>query len=135
MPTRQMKQHWVISAVFLLLASSVCGAGDLAWLDSYNVEWDSQSSNSAGSMPLGGGNLGLNVWAENNEVLFYIGCPDSYDEQAVLRKLGRIRLTFTPNPFTKKFKQTLDLRRSTVTIEGVNEKDQPFKLELWVDAF
>ena len=130
-----MEQHWVISAVFLLLVSSICGAGNLAWLDSYNVEWDSQSSNSAGSMPLGGGNLGLNVWVENNDVLFYIGCPDSYDEQAVLRKLGRIRLTFTPNPFTKKFKQSLDLLGSTVTIEGVNEKDQPFKLELWVDAF
>ena len=86
-------------------------------------------------MPLGGGNLGLNVWAENNDVLFYIGSPDSYDENAVLRKLGRIRLTFTPNPFAVKFKQTLDLRSSTVTIEGVDEKQQKFQLELWVDGF
>ena len=126
---------WLACPVFLLFASAVSGAQDLAWLDDYTIEWDSQSSSSAGSMPLGGGELGLNVWAENADVLFYIGSPDSFDEDAILRKLGRIRLTFTPNPFAKGFKQSLDLRRSTITIEGVGESDQRFTLELWVDAF
>lgn len=33
--------------------------------DSYNVVWTTQSRNSSESTPLGGGGLGLNVWAEN----------------------------------------------------------------------
>jgi hypothetical protein len=33
--------------------------------DSYDVVWNTQSENSAGSMPLGGGDIGLNAWAEN----------------------------------------------------------------------
>ena len=33
--------------------------------DSYNVVWTTQSRNSSESMPLGGGDLGLNVWVEN----------------------------------------------------------------------
>lgn len=32
---------------------------------SYDVSWTSQSAHSAGSMPLGGGDIGLNAWAEN----------------------------------------------------------------------
>lgn len=49
-------------------------------LQTYNVEFTSQSENAGDSMPVGGGNLGLNVWAENDEVLFYIGSTDSLDE-------------------------------------------------------
>jgi hypothetical protein len=49
-------------------------------LDSYNVVWDSQSSNPSESMPVGGGDIGLNVWVENNELLFYIGRSGTFDE-------------------------------------------------------
>jgi hypothetical protein len=41
-------------------------------LNQYNVVWTSQSKNSAQSMPVGGGDVGLNVWVENNELFFYI---------------------------------------------------------------
>ncbi|MEO5996920.1 MAG: DUF5703 domain-containing protein [Chitinophagaceae bacterium] len=37
----------------------------------YSVSWTSQSKNSSESMPCGGGDIGLNVWVENGEVLFY----------------------------------------------------------------
>ena len=33
--------------------------------DAYNVVWTTQSKNSSESMPLGGGDIGLNVWVEN----------------------------------------------------------------------
>lgn len=33
-----------------------------AEIDRYNVEWDTPSENSAGSMPLGNGELGANLW-------------------------------------------------------------------------
>jgi len=47
--------------------------GDLAWLEQYNIVWTSQSSTSGDSMPVSGGDIGLNVWMENNELMFYIG--------------------------------------------------------------
>jgi hypothetical protein len=31
----------------------------------YDTVWTTQSNNSADSMPVGGGDVGLNVWAEN----------------------------------------------------------------------
>ena len=34
--------------------------------------WTSQSENSAGSMPCGGHDVGMNVWVENGDVLFYL---------------------------------------------------------------
>src|SRR5687767_1930632 len=33
-------------------------------LDRYNVEWTSPSRDASGSMPLGNGDIGLNVWVE-----------------------------------------------------------------------
>ena len=44
--------------------------------------WTTQSANSSESMPLGGGDVGLNVWVEGDELLFYICRSGSYDEQA-----------------------------------------------------
>ena len=37
-------------------------------LKSYNVIWESQSTGSEESMPLGGYDTGCNVWAENNSI-------------------------------------------------------------------
>jgi hypothetical protein len=34
----------------------------------YDTVWTTQSNNSAGSMPVGGGDVGLNVWAEAGTV-------------------------------------------------------------------
>ena len=38
-------------------------------LDACNVVWDSPSTNSLGSMPLGNGDIGVNVWTEPNHNL------------------------------------------------------------------
>jgi hypothetical protein len=40
-------------------------------LSKYNVVWDTPSEDSFGSMPLGNGDIGLNVWVEKNgDILF-----------------------------------------------------------------
>ena len=41
-------------------------------LDKYNVVWTSQSLNSSESMPCGGHDIGMNVWVEKGEFLFYL---------------------------------------------------------------
>jgi hypothetical protein len=35
-------------------------------LDQYNVVWDSPSRDASGSMPIGNGDLGANVWVEES---------------------------------------------------------------------
>jgi hypothetical protein len=42
------------------------------WIDQYNITWTSQSRNSSESMPVGGGDIGCNVWVENGDILFYM---------------------------------------------------------------
>ena len=48
-------------------------SGDLNWLEQYNVVWTTQSTNSGESMPCSGGDIGLNVWVETDELLVYMG--------------------------------------------------------------
>ena len=55
-------------------------------------------------MPLSGGDLGLNVWVEGDDLLFYIGHPDSRIENEKLVKLGRVRMTLSPSPFKRNFR-------------------------------
>ena len=121
-----------IAILFSLWLSGEAWAQKSRDLSNYNIVWDSQSQDSRGSMPVGGGNIQLNAWAENNEILIYLGSTDSYLESASqLAKLGRVRLSFSSNPFKKVFQQKLDLAKSEVVFTG----DNGFKLTLWVDVY
>ena len=94
---------------------------DLAWLVQSNVIWDSPSKDSFGSMPLGNGDVGLNVWAEEGgDLLFYISKADAFDANHVNRKLGRVRVSLKPNPFAAglPFRQTLDLPRRPLLVRA-----------------
>ncbi|MGG6712979.1 UNVERIFIED_CONTAM: hypothetical protein ITH36_25590, partial [Salmonella enterica subsp. enterica serovar Weltevreden] len=57
-----------------------------------NITWTSPSKNSGESMPCGGGDIGLNVWSEGGDVLFYMARSGTFDENNSLLKLGRVRL-------------------------------------------
>ena len=79
--------------------------------EQYNLKWTSQSRNSGESMPCGGGDVGLNVWVENGDLLFYISRSGVFDENNVFPKLGRVRVRLSPNPFEAggSFQQELNL--------------------------
>jgi hypothetical protein len=99
----------------------------------YNVEWNSPGKDFTDSMPIGNGDIGLNVWVEpNGDLLFLIGKTDAFDENSTLLKLGRIRVRFTPNPFSNDtfFRQTLHLDRSEITID----QGGWLSIRIWVDA-
>lgn len=107
----------------------------LTRLELYNVSWNSPSGNSKGSMPLGNGDIGLNVWVENGgDLLFYIGKTDAWSERVHnpdgLLKVGLLRFHFERNPFAgQQFRQTLNLRKSRIEItSGENH------IKVWVDA-
>ena len=97
-----------------------------------NVVWDSASTGPNGSMPLGNGEVGLNLWVEKEgDLLFYVARTDAWSECSRLLKLGRVRLHFTPNPFTTNtsFRQTLSLRKGRVEIVAGS-----LSLAVFVDA-
>jgi hypothetical protein len=118
---------------FLVLALfTVKGAvAQIPTLKDYNVIWNSPSKNSSESMPCGGGDIGLNVWVENGDILFYLSRTGAFDENNQFLKLGRVRVTLSNNPFTgADFKQELRLKEGAVHISGAGTK-----VVLWVDVF
>ncbi|MEN0057170.1 MAG: DUF5703 domain-containing protein, partial [Mucilaginibacter sp.] len=104
-------------------------------IEKYNVTWSSQSQNSSESMPCGGGDIGLNVWVEKGELLFYIARSGTFDENNAMLKLGRVRVKLSPNPFdSKDFKQQLNLQNGSVLISGKSGKLET-QIRLWVDVY
>lgn len=101
-----------------------------------NLVWTSQSTSSSESMPCGGGDIGLNVWAENDELFFYISRSGTFDENNTLLKQGRVRLKLSPNPFDTgaTFKQELVLNEGYVQITGKKGK-LITTVKIWVDVF
>ena len=100
-------------------------------LGQYNVVWKTQSKNSSESMPVGGHDIGCNVWVENGSIYYYFGRSNSFDENNALLKSGRIKIDIDPNPFVD-FRQELKLSNGTVQISGENG-DLKVKTRLWVE--
>lgn len=107
---------WLLLCVFLLLftqTSSAAGnkkksdsAGTiLNYLKDYNVVWQEAGGGPQASMPLGNGDIGLNVWTQQNgDLFFYISKTDAWGTDirnrddwnkigGVLMKLGQIRIS------------------------------------------
>ena len=81
-------------------------------LSSYNVRWDSPSTDSMDSMPLSGRHgAGANVWVQDGSIWLYLGHSSAFDENSALLKLGGLRITpeagLLADPAS--FQQELDL--------------------------
>lgn len=106
-------------------------------LEKYNVLWNTQSLNSSESMPLGGGDIGLNVWMENGDILFYLSRSGTFDENNQFLKLGRVRIQMKPNIFLEndcQFSQELKLHDGYVQIKG-KKRGKEVTVNLWVNVF
>jgi hypothetical protein len=112
------------------------GIHSITTLDDCNVIWDSPSKNSLGSMPAGNGDIGINLWVEENgDLLFYLSKTDAWSENARLLKLGKVRLSLSPNPFKtgNPFTQELILKDGVIQIEA-GEGEDKVEIDVWVDA-
>ena len=66
------------------------------------VEWRSPSDSSAGSLPLGNGDIGMNVWQDaNGDVAFYISKSDAWDSHGELIKVGLVRICVDSEDFRR----------------------------------
>ena len=124
-----MKRH--LFSALLCLAGFATGA--YGQPSSGDVVWDSPGKNFRDSMPIGNGDLGLNVWTEQNgDLVFLVGKDDAWTENAQLVKLGRIRVKISPNPFADApgFRQELNLAEGQIQISDAAGD----RMIIWVDA-
>jgi hypothetical protein len=103
-------------------------------IDQDNVVWHGSSPDASGSMPCGGGDIGLNVWVEKGDLLFYFGQSGSFDENNALLKGGRIRVRLRPNPLDGEVRQELVLRDGSVLVSG-KAGGVTVRFRVWVDVF
>lgn len=117
---------------YLFLLVTLLAKAQIPLLNNYNPIWHTQSNNSSEPMPLGGGDIGMNVWVEKGDLYFYFSRSGTFDEHNTLLKLGRVKVSLTPNPFqdNEGFHQELVLKDGYVTITQNNSK-----IKLWVDVF
>lgn len=80
----------------------------------------------------GGGDIGMNVWVENDDVLFYFSCSGFFDENNCLLKQGWFCVRFILNFFVGMvfFWQILYFNDGYVSVSSDN-----VILIIWVDVF
>jgi alpha-L-fucosidase 2 len=121
------------------LALSACARkfDNFGELSRYDVAWDRPGSGSKDSMPLGNGDISLNVWSENEtgSVCFYIGKTDAWDETGRLLKIGKVRVKIEPNPFAegRPFRQKLSVRDAAVEVTA-GDGAAAVSFRVWADA-
>jgi alpha-L-fucosidase 2 len=131
---------WPLLAVLAIALASSCvreGRYDpLKNLEKYDVTWDSPSRDAWGTMPIGNGDIGINVWVDEKGALsLYIGKTDLWGDNCRLLKLGRVRFKINPNPYlqSKAFHQTLRLQDASIEIR-YGEGEASVQARVWVDA-
>ncbi len=131
-----MKKRILILALFTasLFYNSSQTLGQIPNLKQCNVIWDSPSVNSSGSMPIGNGDVGMNVWVEENgDLLFFISKTDSWSDAGRLLKLGQVRVRLNPSLAARPFRQELQLENGQIIIKS-GAGSSAIKLRLWIDA-
>src|SRR5579859_648263 len=134
----------LLSTVLLSVTPGARAQYPTSELDACNIDWTEPGPHSSASMPIGNGDIGLNVWVEpGGDLLFYIAKTDAWGAETrpewdswmktggVLMKLGAIRVSMSPSPLAHgaPFRQTLRLRQGEIVItEGSTH------LRIWVDA-
>lgn len=104
-------------------------------LKAFNVVWDSPSINSSGSMPMGNGDIGANVWVEKTGYLhILISKTDAFSDIGRLLKIGKIIVKIDTNLFSPtSFSQTLDIEAGIIHIKS-QKGNNTLQLDCWIDA-
>ena len=103
-------------------------------MSDYNICWDSQGKSSADSMPVGGHDVGCNVWVQDDQICIFLSLSGSFDENGTMLKLGRVRIWLqNKRIFQKNFRQILELENGGIRIEA-GEDGEKVSFLIWVDV-
>lgn len=86
----------------------------------YNPVWTIPGADASGSMPIGNGVVGANVWVDaGGDVVLLLSRTDAWSETDRLLKLGRVRVHLEPSPFTGPgFRQELRLAEGRIEVSA-----------------
>ena len=110
--------------LFVLLFSAKYSQAQTSQPDNikrYNIQWQTPSKDSNGSMPIGNGDIGLNAWVDTSgRICFYISKTDSWDENGRLVKIGKVSVTSEPSVVFQgsEFSQELDLLTGAILMHS-----------------
>ena len=122
-------KHITILGFLVILEFLVLSTASAADYKPKDYVWTTQSRNSSESMPCGGHDIGMNVWVEDGDVLFYVSQSGWFDENNTLLKAGRWRIHFDDKPAAGTFEQRLCLDDGAVYITLGD-----MKIRLWADV-
>src|SRR3984957_4155697 len=132
---RMRRLNQIKCLLFLLLAIPAMAGPH--WTAPCDVVWTTPSKNAAGSMPLGNGEVGINLWVEENgDLNFYISRSDSFSEISRLLKVGQVRVAISPNPFVTgaRFEQRLHLHDGVCEITA-GEGASRVQIRVFIDPY
>ena len=124
--------HPRLTVLLLVFLPLIVSAQESNFAASNDVTWNSLGTNENSSLPLGNGDVALNVWTgQNGDIVLLLAKADAWSENGQLLKLGRVRITLTPNPFIAPaaVTQTLKLELGEVQIQAGQSVAR-----IWVDA-
>ena len=122
-------KHIAILGFLVILEFLVPSAASAADYKPKDYVWTTQSRNSSESMPCGGHDIGMNVWVEDGDVLFYVSQSGWFDDNNTLLKAGRWRIHFDDQPAVGTFEQRLCLDDGAIYITLGD-----MKIRLWADV-
>lgn len=122
-------KHITILGFLVILEILILSTASAADYKPKDYVWTTQSRNSSESMPCGGHDIGMNVWVEDGDVLFYVSQSGWFDENNTLLKAGRWRIHFDDQPAVGTFEQRLCLNDGAVYITLGD-----MKIRLWADV-
>ena len=116
----------------LFLAAMRLFAQQSNFMEQNDVTWNFLGTNENDSMPLGNGDVALNVWTEQNgDIVLLLAKSDAWSENGQLLKLGRVRVKLKPNPFVASASITQTLKLETGEVQLRAGKNI---VRIWVDA-
>jgi hypothetical protein len=125
-----MKPKFILLQMVLAAVGLFAQAADL--VERNDVTWNSLGTNENNSMPIGNGDIALNVWTEQNgDIVLLLAKSDAWSENGQLLKLGRVRIQLTPNPFMAPATITQVLKLETGEIQIQSGKSVA---HIWSDA-
>ena len=122
-------KHITILGFLVILEILVLSTASATDYKPKDFVWTTQSRNSSESMPCGGHDIGMNVWVEDGDVLFYVSQSGWFDENNTLLKAGRWRIHFDDQPAVGTFEQRLCLDDGAIYITLGD-----MKIRLWADV-
>lgn len=129
-------RNLLITALILISAPLLYAESAPGGIDRCNVVWDSPVKDCKGSMPVGNGDIALNLWVEENgDLVIYIAKSDAFSENGVIQKIGRVHVKFTPGLCRSgaPFREELRLRDGEIVIRG-GSGQCALETRVWVDA-